>query len=89
MPAIVNSSVLSTGITLADGTSVWPRATKKSRNARRSSSAVVSPAFEHFLAYGEMRELTEEELARAVRLDPSADRARAALAGLPDPTRYV
>ncbi|MFN0019953.1 MAG: hypothetical protein ACKVP0_16975 [Pirellulaceae bacterium] len=32
---------------------------------------VVSPAFEHFLAYGEMRELTEEELARAVRLDPS------------------
>ena len=32
---------------------------------------VVSPAFEHLLAYGEMRELTEEELARAVRLDPS------------------
>src|SRR5947207_13094701 len=31
---------------------------------------VVSPAFEHLLAYGEMRELTEEELARAVRLDP-------------------
>ena len=28
-------------ITLADGTSVWARATKKSRNARRSSSAVV------------------------------------------------
>src|SRR6187200_850203 len=41
MPAIVKSSVLSTGITLADGTSVWPRATKKSMNARRSSSAVV------------------------------------------------
>lgn len=32
---------------------------------------LVSPAFEHLLAYGEMRELTEEELARAVRLDPS------------------
>src|SRR2546430_11395697 len=31
---------------------------------------VVSPAFEHLLAFGEMRELTEEELARAVRLDP-------------------
>src|SRR5436190_23268313 len=41
MPAIVNRRVLSTGITLADGTSVWPRATKKSMNARRSSSAVV------------------------------------------------
>lgn len=32
---------------------------------------VVSSAFEHMLAYGSMRELTEEELARAVRLDPS------------------
>ena len=32
---------------------------------------LVSPAFEHFLRYGEMRELTEEELARAIRLDPS------------------
>lgn len=32
---------------------------------------LVSPAFEHMLAYGSMRELTEEELARAVRLDPS------------------
>ena len=32
---------------------------------------VVSSAFEHMLAFGEMRELTEEELARAVRLDPS------------------
>ncbi len=32
---------------------------------------VVSPAMEHLLAYGELRELTEEELARAVRLDPS------------------
>jgi uncharacterized protein with von Willebrand factor type A (vWA) domain len=31
----------------------------------------VSPAFEHLLLYGNMRELTEEELARAVRLDPS------------------
>ena len=32
---------------------------------------IVSGAFEHLLAYGDMRELTEEELARAVRLDPS------------------
>jgi uncharacterized protein with von Willebrand factor type A (vWA) domain len=32
---------------------------------------VVSPAFEHLLFYGSMRHLTEEELARAVRLDPS------------------
>ncbi len=32
---------------------------------------MVSPAFEHMMAYGGMRELTEEELARAVRLDPS------------------
>lgn len=30
-----------------------------------------SAAFEHMLAYGSMRNLTEEELARAVRLDPS------------------
>ena len=32
---------------------------------------LVSSAFEHMLAYGQHRELTEEELARAVRLDPS------------------
>ena len=32
---------------------------------------LVSPAFEHLLMYGSMRELTAEELARAVRLDPS------------------
>jgi len=32
---------------------------------------LVSPAFEHLLAYGSMRELTEEELARAIELDPS------------------
>jgi uncharacterized protein with von Willebrand factor type A (vWA) domain len=31
---------------------------------------VVSPAFEHLLFYGSMRRLTEEELARAVRIDP-------------------
>jgi uncharacterized protein with von Willebrand factor type A (vWA) domain len=30
---------------------------------------LVSPAFEHMLAYGDMRELTDEELARAVHLD--------------------
>jgi uncharacterized protein with von Willebrand factor type A (vWA) domain len=32
---------------------------------------LVSPAFEHLLYYGNTRRLTEEELARAVRLDPS------------------
>jgi uncharacterized protein with von Willebrand factor type A (vWA) domain len=31
---------------------------------------MVSPAFEHFLHYGSMRHLTEEELARAVHIDP-------------------
>jgi len=30
---------------------------------------LVSPAFEHMLAYGDLRELSEEELARAVHLD--------------------
>jgi hypothetical protein len=30
----------------------------------------VSPAFEHLLYYGNLRQLTEEELARAVRIDP-------------------
>src|SRR5215471_15679699 len=32
---------------------------------------MVSPAFEHLLYYGNMRRLTEEELARAVHIDPS------------------
>ncbi len=32
---------------------------------------MVSSAFEHMLMYGERRELTEEDLARAVRIDPS------------------
>ncbi|HYT87223.1 MAG TPA: hypothetical protein VEL76_00755 [Gemmataceae bacterium] len=32
---------------------------------------MVSPAFEHLLMYGNTRQLTEEELARAVRIDPS------------------
>src|SRR5687768_12397640 len=32
---------------------------------------LVSPAMEHMLMYGEFRELTDEELARAIRLDPS------------------
>src|SRR5439155_4864433 len=31
---------------------------------------LVTPAMEHLLTFGSMRELTEEELARAVRLDP-------------------
>lgn len=32
---------------------------------------LVSSAFEHMLMFGQHRELTEEELARAVRIDPS------------------
>ncbi len=32
---------------------------------------LVSPAFEQAMMYGNYRELTEEELARAIRLDPS------------------
>lgn len=32
---------------------------------------LVSPAFDHLLTYGSTRRLTEEELARAVRIDPS------------------
>jgi uncharacterized protein with von Willebrand factor type A (vWA) domain len=32
---------------------------------------LISPAFEQAMMYGEFRELSEEELARAVRLDPS------------------
>lgn len=35
------------------------------------SSDLLSHAFDHLLHYGGMRELTEEELARAVRIDPS------------------
>src|SRR5579885_3391536 len=31
---------------------------------------MVSPAFEHLLFYGNTRRLTEEELRRAVRIDP-------------------
>jgi uncharacterized protein with von Willebrand factor type A (vWA) domain len=32
---------------------------------------LVSPALEHMLMFGERRELTEEELARAIHIDPS------------------
>src|ERR1700739_4779834 len=32
---------------------------------------LVSPAFEHLLMYGNTRRLTEEELARAIHLDPN------------------
>src|SRR5262249_3299792 len=41
MPATVNSSVLSTGITLADGTWLCPRSVKHATKAARNSSAVV------------------------------------------------
>ncbi len=36
----------------------------------QSAPDVVSPAFEHMLQWGSMREFTEEELANAIRLDP-------------------
>src|ERR1700739_4685259 len=32
---------------------------------------MVSPSFEHLLMYGNTRRLTEEELARAIHIDPS------------------
>jgi uncharacterized protein with von Willebrand factor type A (vWA) domain len=32
---------------------------------------LISPAFEHMLMFGDARQLTDEELARAIRLDPS------------------
>src|SRR5436853_1240316 len=32
---------------------------------------LVSPAMEHMLMFGNMRRLTDEELARAIHLDPS------------------
>src|SRR5262249_44440103 len=32
---------------------------------------LVTPAVEHWLTYGSMRRLSEEELARAVKIDPS------------------
>jgi uncharacterized protein with von Willebrand factor type A (vWA) domain len=35
------------------------------------SPDLTTPAFEHLLAYGSLRRLTEEELANAVHLDPS------------------
>jgi uncharacterized protein with von Willebrand factor type A (vWA) domain len=38
---------------------------------RQPPPDLLSGAFEHMLAYGDMRKLTEEELARAVHLDPS------------------
>ncbi|MBX7073465.1 MAG: hypothetical protein K1X71_09995 [Pirellulales bacterium] len=38
---------------------------------RQDAPDLVSGAFEHLLMTGDLRELTDEELARAVRLDPS------------------
>jgi uncharacterized protein with von Willebrand factor type A (vWA) domain len=44
---------------------------KRFPSPTRPPPDLVSPAFEHMLAFGSLRELSEEELARAVRLDPS------------------
>jgi len=38
---------------------------------RPDAPDMVTPAFEHMLAHGNMREWTEEELAEAIELDPS------------------
>jgi len=38
---------------------------------RQPPPDMVSPAMEHLLTYGNMRRLSEEELARAIRIDPS------------------
>ena len=38
---------------------------------RQPPPDLVSGAFEHMLAYGNLRELTDEELAKAVEIDPS------------------
>src|SRR5262245_55019504 len=37
----------------------------------REPPDLVSSALEHMMAYGSLRRLTEEELARAIHLDPS------------------
>ncbi len=42
----------------------WP-------SPNRPPPDLVSPVFDHLLAHGDLRELTDEELARAVRIDPS------------------
>src|SRR5690606_3739263 len=44
---------------------------KRFPSPTRPPADMVSPAMEHMLAYGSLRELTDEELANAVRLDPS------------------
>jgi len=44
---------------------------KKFPSPTQPPADTVSPAFEHMLMFGSMRRLTEEELARAVRIDPS------------------
>lgn len=44
---------------------------KRFPNPRDAGPDMVSSAFEHLLAYGPRRQFTEEELARAIRLDPS------------------
>jgi uncharacterized protein with von Willebrand factor type A (vWA) domain len=44
---------------------------KRFPSPTQSPPDMVSSAFEHMLMFGERRELTEEELARAVRIDPS------------------
>jgi uncharacterized protein with von Willebrand factor type A (vWA) domain len=44
---------------------------KRFPSPTQSPPDMVSSAFEHMLMYGERRELTEEQLARAVRIDPT------------------
>ncbi len=44
---------------------------KKFPSPTEPPADLVSPAMEHLLMYGSMRDLTDEELANAIRLDPS------------------
>src|SRR5438309_11078248 len=43
MPALTSSRVGSSAISDADGTTVWPRSSKKRRNRRRISADLIAP----------------------------------------------
>ncbi len=77
-------SVLHNSPPITTPISLWPIATLSAASSTPTSTRpqafpsptqpppdLVTPAFEHMLAFGELRELSEEELARAVKIDPS------------------
>src|ERR687897_448055 len=80
MPAFVNSGAAgSCGIRLAESTQVWPRSTKKSRKARRSSSAVVGgtqPAYRPDLVVQLALRATRRARINAARSSSAAFRSR-------------